>query len=335
MWLTAQGGIFPSLLVKNFCKGKISSKFRVHHPYLIFILCIPYLTLNHGRWKTLRKNMSNCQSKMTNLLSFLSFIPTCNFHIPYSFVHRMTDKEKKYVVVEFEDGVRIVPITWLSTDLQRSKWPKKYTTNKRYDRAIKTMEEPDDTWDEHRVIKIYATCSDYTTVREKLKWSERLLDINSCTDEADVYKKSRKFRAAKEHKLSFYDYSDDEDGDSDEEVILNPPKPSICKQTNICKETAKKNTHTYKDTKNVKNFDTFGTKSANIASCSTYYVEEDNFQTLQRSAILNVKSHEKNVRRSPTNLDLNTNRVSQYSALLKSRDENVRRSLTKIVTKIL
>jgi len=70
----------------------------------------------------------------------------------------MADKKNKFVIVEFEDGLQIVPTTWLSTDLQRSKWPRNYISNDRYNRAVKSMEVPDSTWDEHRIIKIYATC---------------------------------------------------------------------------------------------------------------------------------------------------------------------------------
>lgn len=57
----------------------------------------------------------------------------------------MADKKKKFAVVEFEDGLQIVSITWLSGDLQSSKWPKNYISNDRYNKAIKFMEVPDST----------------------------------------------------------------------------------------------------------------------------------------------------------------------------------------------
>lgn len=70
----------------------------------------------------------------------------------------MTDKTKKYAIVEFQDGLQIIPCTWLSTDLRRSKWPTNYITNDRYDKAVKYMEVPKPSWEEHPVLKIYATC---------------------------------------------------------------------------------------------------------------------------------------------------------------------------------
>ncbi|EFN75026.1 hypothetical protein EAG_00198, partial [Camponotus floridanus] len=62
-----------------------------------------------------------------------------------------------YAIVEFKDGLQIVPATWLSSDLQKSKWPRHYISNDRYDKAVKLMEVPDCTWEEHTVLKIYAT----------------------------------------------------------------------------------------------------------------------------------------------------------------------------------
>lgn len=65
----------------------------------------------------------------------------------------MADKKKKFAVVEFKDGLQIVSITWLSGDLQSSKWPKNYISNDRYNKAIKFMEVPDSTWEDHSVVK--------------------------------------------------------------------------------------------------------------------------------------------------------------------------------------
>lgn len=47
------------------------------------------------------------------------------------YLHRMTDK-KNYAVVKFQDGLQIVPTTWLTNDLKASKWPKCYVTYNRY-----------------------------------------------------------------------------------------------------------------------------------------------------------------------------------------------------------
>lgn len=70
----------------------------------------------------------------------------------------MTDKNKNYAVVEFQDGLQIIPTTWLTNDLKASKWPNCYVTYKRYEKAVKCMEQSQSTWEEHPIKKIYATC---------------------------------------------------------------------------------------------------------------------------------------------------------------------------------
>jgi len=64
--------------------------------------------------------------------------------------------EKKYSVVEFEDGVQVIAHNWFTVDLKKTFWPH-YTTNGRYDIAVKHMEPPKSTWLQHPVKKIYGT----------------------------------------------------------------------------------------------------------------------------------------------------------------------------------
>lgn len=72
--------------------------------------------------------------------------------------------------------------------------------------------------------------------RQKLKLAEQLSDISTCTDEEreEIHKKSRKFRAAKAHESSSYDYdfeNDDETDSSNEKMFLSCPKPPTNKLT--------------------------------------------------------------------------------------------------------
>ncbi|KYN02501.1 hypothetical protein ALC62_06676 [Cyphomyrmex costatus] len=132
----------------------------------------------------------------------------------------MNNGNDKYVIVEFKNGLQIIPITWLTTDLNRAKWPNSYITNKRYDKAVRYMEEPESTWEEYPVIKIYATCADYSVARRKLKLAEQLSDLNTCSEKEDYFKKSRKIRAARTHSSSDYDSEQ-----SDDETISSLPSP--------------------------------------------------------------------------------------------------------------
>lgn len=64
--------------------------------------------------------------------------------------------EKFYAIVEFEDGLQIVPNNWLNGDLSKAYWPH-FTNNSRYDKAVKCMEDPDNNWSQHSIRKIYGT----------------------------------------------------------------------------------------------------------------------------------------------------------------------------------
>ncbi|XP_029167820.1 uncharacterized protein LOC114938178 [Nylanderia fulva] len=90
-------------------------------------------------------------------------------------------QEKFYAVVEFEDGLQIVPNNWLNSNLNKAVWSN-FTNNKRYYKAVKFMENPEPTWIEHPIRKIYAKDTNYELARRKLKDAEELSDINSGTD---------------------------------------------------------------------------------------------------------------------------------------------------------
>ncbi|EFN65995.1 hypothetical protein EAG_13585, partial [Camponotus floridanus] len=101
-----------------------------------------------------------------------------------------------YSVVEFEDGLQVIPNIWLSADFKYAFWPH-YTNNKRYEKAVKLMELPECTWLEHPIKRIFGKFSSYKKARKKLKDAEDLSDINSCTDTEKYLKETRKIRAAK------------------------------------------------------------------------------------------------------------------------------------------
>jgi len=64
--------------------------------------------------------------------------------------------EKFYAVVEFEDGLQVIPNNWLDINIMKAVWPN-FTNNKRYYKAVKLMEEPKSTWMKHSIRKIYGT----------------------------------------------------------------------------------------------------------------------------------------------------------------------------------
>ncbi|XP_036139933.1 uncharacterized protein LOC105834898 isoform X3 [Monomorium pharaonis] len=131
-------------------------------------------------------------------------------------ISRMTDKTY-YAVVEFEDGLQVVPNNWLSIDLQSAVWPN-FTNNKMYDKAVKLMKDPEPTWTRHLIKKIYGTYFQYAVAMKKLKDAEETSDLNSGTEREEYRKKSRKLRAAK-----VADSSSSNDDQSDASFLSDIP----------------------------------------------------------------------------------------------------------------
>lgn len=91
----------------------------------------------------------------------------------------MTDK--CYAIVEFNDELQLILTKWLSGDLTRAFWPN-FTNTKRYDKAVKCMEEPQCTWLKHPVLKIYGTFSKLCFFLEYifLVYIIVILHVNKC-----------------------------------------------------------------------------------------------------------------------------------------------------------
>ncbi|XP_018405243.1 PREDICTED: uncharacterized protein LOC108781687, partial [Cyphomyrmex costatus] len=159
------------------------------------------------------------------------------------------------------------------------------------------METPDESWEEHSVLKIYTTCSNYTTAQEKLKLAELLSDVNFDGGE-EKFKKSRKIRAAKTRESS-YSTEDTEDDDSDEEITSNLPKAPTEKRTDVYKQTSKKVTQSCKDSQRTINENIeLHDRNKNV-SRQTSHTNETNWNTdsnqdLQRAINKNAELHDRN-----------------------------------------
>ncbi|XP_039312745.1 uncharacterized protein LOC120359418 [Solenopsis invicta] len=106
-----------------------------------------------------------------------------------------------YAVVEFEDGLSVVPYKWLTQDLKEGFWPI-YTSTARYDKAVKRMEEPESTWSKCSIRKIYGTYMTYDVARQKCKRAEEESDLTSNTEKDESRKRTRKNRAKKDMNFS-------------------------------------------------------------------------------------------------------------------------------------
>ncbi|XP_011633937.2 uncharacterized protein LOC105425076 [Pogonomyrmex barbatus] len=99
---------------------------------------------------------------------------------------------------------------------------------------VKLMEEPECTWLEYAIRKIYRTFHNYVVARKKLKDAEELSDINSGTEIKENLKKSRKIRAAK-----VIDKSSNEES-SDDEMALISQLPKFSNKHSMTAEITKK-----------------------------------------------------------------------------------------------
>ncbi|XP_018377974.1 PREDICTED: uncharacterized protein LOC108770765 [Trachymyrmex cornetzi] len=135
-----------------------------------------------------------------------------------------------YAVVEFEDGPQMIPNNWLDICVMKAVWPN-FTNYKRYDKAVKLMEEPESTWIKHPIRKIYGIYTDYAVAQQKLKETEKLSNLSANTKKEEYLKKTRKIRAAKLL-----------DSDSDEELSddnsIKSLKLSIKKRCSTCLSTS-------------------------------------------------------------------------------------------------
>ncbi|XP_015589343.1 uncharacterized protein LOC107264982 [Cephus cinctus] len=99
-----------------------------------------------------------------------------------------------YTIVEFTDGIEMVPTIWLSDDKKSCIWPP--TKDQiRINKTIANLEvsRNEDEWPVCEILKIFGTAQSYKTGKEKLKMAEQISDIDSAsgTEYADCLRKSR------------------------------------------------------------------------------------------------------------------------------------------------
>lgn len=65
--------------------------------------------------------------------------------------------EELYSIVEFEDGLQMIPTSWLK-DKNIAYWPK-FTSHARFTKAVQKRIPPEDNWPIYNVKRILATAS--------------------------------------------------------------------------------------------------------------------------------------------------------------------------------
>lgn len=64
---------------------------------------------------------------------------------------------KKYTIVEFKDGIQLVPSKWLDRRGKSCSWP--LYDKLRYDRAVINNEDADPSWKKFPVIRLMGSAS--------------------------------------------------------------------------------------------------------------------------------------------------------------------------------
>lgn len=62
-----------------------------------------------------------------------------------------------YHIVEFEDGLQVVPSEWLSENKKKCVWPS-YTNQIKINQAISKRMSPSDDWKIYKVMQIFGSC---------------------------------------------------------------------------------------------------------------------------------------------------------------------------------
>lgn len=64
--------------------------------------------------------------------------------------------EEIYSIVEFDDGLQMIPTSWLIKDKNTAYWPQ-FTSHVRFAKAVQKNILPDDNWSTYNVKRILTT----------------------------------------------------------------------------------------------------------------------------------------------------------------------------------
>jgi len=67
---------------------------------------------------------------------------------------------EKYIVLEFEDGLQLIPAIWFNADTKESIWPSNFKTKLRINKAImREMPKDKSDWELLSIKKVYGVAS--------------------------------------------------------------------------------------------------------------------------------------------------------------------------------
>ncbi|KYM94121.1 hypothetical protein ALC62_15263 [Cyphomyrmex costatus] len=124
----------------------------------------------------------------------------------------MSNEERPYYIVEFSDGIQLIPHNWFNSSKNKAYWPNFINITK-YNKAIKNMQPVGEDWNLYDVIKIFGSAQSFESGKKKLKLAETISDLNTDFSDEEKSKKERRKKAAKK-------FDTDSDTDSDSSAII-------------------------------------------------------------------------------------------------------------------
>ncbi|KMQ86596.1 hypothetical protein RF55_14378 [Lasius niger] len=121
----------------------------------------------------------------------------------------MSNLSVKYHVVEFEDGLEIVPSSWVKENM--CKYPA-IKSKKKKDKAVINNVQPDSSWKNYAILRTFAVCDTYEEACLKCDKAEYVSDLNTDMDDNDKENnfvqelntpKQRKIQNSQVYKSSF------------------------------------------------------------------------------------------------------------------------------------
>ncbi|XP_025160521.1 uncharacterized protein LOC109503823 [Harpegnathos saltator] len=130
-----------------------------------------------------------------------------------------------YHIVEFDDGLQVVPSEWLTDNNKKCLWPT-YTNQIKINQPISKRISPLCDWPLYKVNRLFGSCEIYDKAIEKLKLAEHISDIDDI-DENSNLKKSRHHRAKKVLTSSAENSDDSCDTNIDKSKVYTAQFPKV------------------------------------------------------------------------------------------------------------
>ncbi|XP_036138287.1 uncharacterized protein LOC114255293 isoform X2 [Monomorium pharaonis] len=148
---------------------------------------------------------------------------------------------KAYSIIEFSDGLAIVPSHWLNNDETKCTYPN-FRDPAKIKKAVASQQLPEDNpnWKMYDVLRIFYKTNSYQRAKDKLLIAEKMSDLatnESSEDETkrcDKEKKSRHMRAKKNNSSS--EECDGFDSDTSQELTKLSSFPKVPDKLNITKK---------------------------------------------------------------------------------------------------